>query len=109
VVEHHRPSHGHHVEEITMRAWFIALGLVAAAFAADLRQNRAEAYPIYPWCAQYGGNLGGTNCYFANITQCRQALSGNGGHCYENPFFWAYGSDSNGPRTVVGRKRHAQH
>ncbi|NVO17614.1 MAG: DUF3551 domain-containing protein [Rhodoplanes sp.] len=81
-----------------MRRWLIALGLVAAAFAADMRQNRAEAYPIYPWCAQYGGGRGGgSNCYFANLWQCRQAISGNGGTCYENPFYWAYGSDSERP------------
>ena len=65
----------------------------AVLFAAMLAASAASAQtpsqfgPIYPWCAQYGGGRGGgTNCYFSNLWQCRQAISGNGGYCYENPF-----------------------
>ena len=39
----------------------------------------------YPWCAQYGGNLGGQNCGFSTLQQCRATVSGTGGYCFKNP------------------------
>jgi hypothetical protein len=74
-----------------MRSAFLALAALGAAFALDAAPASAQGYPVYPWCAQYGGRSGGTNCYFANRWQCQQAISGNGGFCYENPFY-AYGA-----------------
>jgi len=41
----------------------------------------------YPWCAEYGGRQGGTNCGFTSWRQCMAAVSGNGGYCTENRFF----------------------
>jgi uncharacterized membrane protein len=72
------------------------LGLAALAAASSLNASPASAqqggYPLYPWCAYYGGGRGGgTNCYFSTWEQCRQAASGNGGYCAVNPFYAAYG------------------
>jgi hypothetical protein len=39
----------------------------------------------YPWCADYGGTMGGSrNCGFSTYEQCMEALSGNGGFCNRN-------------------------
>jgi hypothetical protein len=39
----------------------------------------------YPWCAYYGGGMGGArNCGFSTYRQCMAALSGNGGFCTRN-------------------------
>jgi len=63
-----------------------ALGTVPAS-------AQSGSYPLYPWCTTYGGGRGGgTNCYFSTWDQCRQAASGNGGYCYRNPWYEAYGS-----------------
>ena len=72
------------------------LGLISltAALALDLSAASAQSggYPLYPWCASYGGGRGGgTNCYFSTWDQCRQAASGNGGYCYRNTWYDAYG------------------
>lgn len=69
----------------------IALAATVLAWLAAA-PTPATAYPLYPWCAQYGGRSGGTNCYFANFGQCQASISGRGGYCYENPFYRAYGS-----------------
>jgi Protein of unknown function (DUF3551) len=39
----------------------------------------------YPWCAQYSGDVGGQNCGFNTLQQCRATVSGVGGFCFENP------------------------
>jgi hypothetical protein len=59
--------------------------------------------PLYPWCAQYGGGAlgGGANCYFATHWQCQQAISGNGGLCYENPFYVAAVGTASAPARRV--------
>ncbi|MDQ0353892.1 hypothetical protein J2S22_000806 [Rhodoplanes tepidamans] len=76
-----------------MRSSLLALAALGAVLALDTAPASAQTGPIYPWCAQYGGRGGGgTNCYFANLWQCQQAISGNGGWCYRNPFS-AYGSE----------------
>ncbi|MTW19032.1 DUF3551 domain-containing protein [Rhodoplanes serenus] len=90
-----------------MRTWSIGLGLalVLVAGAADLRASRALAYPVYPWCAQYGGAFGGgVNCYFSQLWQCRQAVMGTGGYCYENPFAWGRPETEPPPRARKGRR-----
>jgi len=64
------------------------LSLAAAVIlpAMLFMPTKGEAQ-TYPWCAQYGGEHGGTNCGFATYEQCRAALSGNGGFCKENPMY----------------------
>ncbi|MFD2184325.1 DUF3551 domain-containing protein [Rhodoplanes azumiensis] len=76
-----------------MRSALLALAALCAVAAFTPSPARAQLGPIYPWCADYGGRGGGgTNCYFSNLWQCQQAISGNGGWCYRNPFS-AYGSE----------------
>jgi len=39
----------------------------------------------YPWCAQYGGAMGGgMNCGFSTYQQCMADVSGIGGFCIQN-------------------------
>jgi hypothetical protein len=39
----------------------------------------------YPWCADYGGKMGGSsNCGFSTYEQCMATLSGMGGFCNRN-------------------------
>jgi hypothetical protein len=64
-----------------MRYLLIALGLLCAASLSGTAANAQN----YPWCAQYGGRMGGgENCGFSTYAQCRAALSGNGGFCNRN-------------------------
>lgn len=87
-----------------MRVVLFGLGILIAAAALGAQPSKAEVY--YPWCAQYGGRDGaGTNCGFANLWQCRQAISGNGGHCYENPFY-SYAAPQPRPATRGYTRRH---
>jgi hypothetical protein len=64
------------------------LAMIAIASAGlALSSLGAEAAP---WCAQYSGRAGGTNCGFYSFEQCQQTLRGIGGFCNRNPFE-AYG------------------
>jgi hypothetical protein len=65
-----------------MRVLIAAVTLLLAAPAA----SRAATPIDYPWCAYYGNAHGGVNCGFVTYAQCREAISGNGGFCAENPF-----------------------
>ena len=59
------------------------LGTIAgAALAAP-----AHAEVQYPWCAEYRGHVGGTNCGFVTYQQCLETISGVGGNCYPNPAY----------------------
>jgi hypothetical protein len=42
----------------------------------------------YPWCAFYGKD-GSRNCGFVTFQQCLDTVSGIGGFCSENPFYFA--------------------
>jgi len=74
----------------------------AAALAAILTVSSPAAAEVwYPWCAHYSAEDGdgGTNCGFVTIAQCRAAVSGVGGGCYQNPI--------DAPREPIKiRKRH---
>lgn len=87
------------------RATFLIAAVSAAALFIPAPAS-AQGYPVYPWCADYG-NRGGTNCYFANLWQCRQAASGNGGVCYQNPFY-GYAGAGQTPRRS-GRRWQGQY
>jgi hypothetical protein len=66
-----------------MRIALAALLLVLAAPAFDT----AKADP-YRWCAEMGGDRGGTNCWFMTLEQCRWTISGmNSAFCRPNPFY----------------------
>jgi hypothetical protein len=65
----------------------VAALLAVGAFALS---GGPAAAQTYPWCGEYlSDDGGGTNCGFSTLAQCRAAISGNGGHCYENPFYTA--------------------
>ena len=68
--------------------WILAMVIGAAVATIDLGPAQAQTGPIYPWCLEYG-ELGMTNCYFSTWEQCQAAGRGNGGLCYENPFYTA--------------------
>jgi hypothetical protein len=60
------------------------IAVASLMFAAlSLLSDGAQAAP---WCAQYGGRNGGTNCGFYSFQQCEAARWGNGGFCYQNAF-----------------------
>jgi hypothetical protein len=68
----------------------LTLALIAEPAAAQ----------TYPWCAHYGGRSGAKNCGFVSFQQCQMTVSGVGGHCAQNPFYFA-----EGPRRVRKVKR----
>jgi hypothetical protein len=74
-----------------MRIMLLAAAALMLGAAFNAVPTSAKAYPVYPWCAFISGRGGATNCYFSTWEQCRQAASGNGGYCYENPFYGAPG------------------
>ena len=63
----------------------LAAGFVVSVVAASTPAQSVE----YPWCVQYGGRTGGTNCGFVSWEQCRWTASGTGGFCSPNPFYAA--------------------
>jgi hypothetical protein len=64
-----------------MRLLLIVLG-VAAVMAAPGSSAQAQNYP---WCAQYGGSMGGAmNCGFVSYDQCMGTVNGIGGVCIPN-------------------------
>ena len=81
--------------ENVMRAALFAVAALTAALNAAPASAQQGGYPLYPWCAYYGGagRGGGTNCYFSTWQQCQLAISGNGGYCYQNPFYASYRAD----------------
>jgi hypothetical protein len=60
---------------ITAAVAFVALTMTGAAARAD-----------GPWCAY--DIRGGTNCGFHSYAQCQAHLSGIGGYCAHNPFYF---------------------
>lgn len=76
-----------------MRILIAIFALITAAFAAS-----PSGAQVYPWCAFYNIRGGGTNCYFATLSQCQQAISGNGGVCYQNPLYPAVPTPRRGDR-----------
>jgi hypothetical protein len=66
----------------------VAFGILFSVLTLAPTQSQAQTYP---WCAHYGGRGGGgTNCGFSTLAQCQAAISGVGGYCARNPFY--YGS-----------------
>lgn len=86
-----------------MQRFSTGLAALAVVYAVSAGSSFAQGYPVYPWCVDYDSD-GGTNCYFATLSQCRAAASGNGGVCYQNPFFRGY-AGSGAPRRSSRRSR----
>jgi hypothetical protein len=68
-----------------MRKFVAPLATAALAVLAGAAPCRAEM--VYPWCANYGGHIGGTNCGFTSFEQCRVTVLGTGGYCERNPWY----------------------
>lgn len=64
----------------------LAVIAMAAVLGGAFFDSPARAEVHWPWCAQYTGKGGSTNCGFASWKQCQLAVSGVGGWCYENPY-----------------------
>ena len=60
------------------------LAAVSVIFAVLLLGGKAAH--AAPWCAQYGGGGGGTNCGFYSFEECMANAWGNGGFCRRNAF-----------------------
>jgi len=86
-----------------MRPLFIALA--AAAASTLLGTSSSAAADPYRWCAYYGPDDAGVNCYFVTLQQCQAAISGNGGFSTEN--LW-YTGDAAQPATRR-KPQHAAH
>jgi uncharacterized iron-regulated protein len=68
-------------QEAVMRILLFLGGILVVA--AGL-QTPAHA-ESYPWCADYGGAMGGSsNCGFTTYDQCMATISGMGGFCDRN-------------------------
>jgi hypothetical protein len=64
-----------------MRLSLLLMGILFAAIAF----NAGARAQNYPWCADYGGKMGGSsNCGFSTYEQCMATLSGMGGFCNRN-------------------------
>lgn len=71
-----------------MRLMHLAAILAALAAPALLAPSPARANIEYPWCAAYGGDMGGaSNCGFTTWEQCMATVSGIGGSCEPNQFY----------------------
>ena len=71
--------------EAGMRHQALIVAATALGLFTTLTAARGEI--TYPWCAQYGSGVGGRNCGFSTLDQCRAAISGNGGYCEENALY----------------------
>ena len=65
-------------------------GLLVLPFLA-LDPSPAAAQANRPWCAQYYGFGGGTNCGFTSYQQCMMTAGpGTGAWCVRNPMYQGY-------------------
>jgi len=86
-----------------MRLMHLALLLAAFTAPALLVPSAARANIEYPWCAVYGGDMGGaSNCGFTTIAQCMATVSGIGGSCEPNQFYHP-------PQPAPRKRKRAEH
>ncbi len=79
---------------------FLASSIIGLAGAATAAQAQN-----YPWCADYGGEMGGSsNCGFSTFEQCMAALSGMGGFCNRNTQYVP-----SGPGPAPGTEQRRRH
>jgi hypothetical protein len=61
--------------------------IAALATIVMIQPRSADAAPYWPWCSQYGGDMGAAHaCAFSSWEQCMQTVRGIGGYCYVNPY-----------------------
>jgi hypothetical protein len=68
-----------HTPLMLVLAGFLSLPLMASS-ATD-----TAARPPAPWCAYLSGDWG-IDCSYHTFEQCREFISGVGGHCSANPY-----------------------
>jgi hypothetical protein len=74
-------------------ASLLGTGIASAQYSYDegYWQRRGREYGLpcdnTRWCAEYAPSMGGTNCGFFTIEQCRATVSGIGGFCVPNQFY----------------------
>jgi hypothetical protein len=72
-----------------MTAFKLLFAIVALSALASTTANAQN----YPWCAQYGGSMGGSmNCGFTSFAQCQADVSGIGGFCVQNNTYQPQGA-----------------
>jgi hypothetical protein len=64
--------------------------LLAAILGAAVVSTTEAKAQYFPWCATYSVKGGGESCSFVSFAQCRANVSGIGGFCYQNPWYYAY-------------------
>ena len=67
----------------------VIAGLVVA-IATILVAGRVQAQtydPRYPVCMQTYGPVGGINCSYTSMADCRSLAQGRGAQCVANPYF----------------------
>jgi hypothetical protein len=70
----------------------IAAGLLVVPLLIALNASPAAAQSNRPWCAQYYGRGGATNCGFTSYQQCMMTAGpGTGAWCVRNPAYQPYG------------------
>ena len=85
-----------------MRTTALTLATLAAVLLFGSSASHADPYR---WCAVYGGDMGGTNCGFVTLQQCRDTISGIGGSCEPNLFYTGPDRDESRP---AHRRKHKQ-
>jgi hypothetical protein len=73
-----------------MRIFYIVGFMAAIVLPLTATVRPSAAMVIYPWCADYGGRMGGENCGFTSFAQCQATRAGNGGFCKQNPWYQPY-------------------
>ena len=81
----------------------VFLSTCSALAMFDARPSIADVYR--PWCAGYPPTT--SICAFNSFEQCMMTAGpGTGASCYQNPWYLAYGSGSNGTaRRERGKRR----
>jgi hypothetical protein len=72
-----------------LKATLLATAVVTAAVGLVGTGGAAQAAD-YPYCAVAGGRNAYENCGYFTLRQCLASVSGVGGHCAENPRYFAY-------------------
>jgi hypothetical protein len=80
------------LEEIMRRLIYgmgvLCIASLVQAGGAGTALAQASAPLTYPWCAHYGGRMGGApNCGFTTREQCMATIAGMGGSCQMNPAY----------------------
>jgi hypothetical protein len=90
--------------EVTMTRAALTVVVISLFATIDASPSAAEIYR--PWCAQYMGRDGATNCGFSSYEQCMMtATLGSGAHCVQNPWYLQYGSGGQRPDATGRRYR----